>query len=305
MTHCFYHSADLDGWCSGFLLMLAMERKREPYVMHPFNYGQKVPYNKFNNGDSIIFADVVPSPYSELEVLVEVAPTYNWDITVIDHHASFIEFAQSHLTHKISGELSTRTSACQLTWEHFFSDESVPEFVTLLAQYDSWQDEDKDLWNERIMPFQYGARLYAKDPSSSDKSFWSKLYVQLDVASSVNDVIEDGRICVAYKKQQDERICHAAFEASLHDFPQYKCLCINAGSINSQTFESKWNPDKYDIMLSYSFNGKSYNFSMYTTKDEVDVSRVALFYGGGGHMKASGFQASHMTISGGRIKIVQ
>ena len=61
-----------------------------------------------------------------------------------------------------------------LCWKYFFNTDPVPEFIRLLAIYDSWNDKDKDLWNPRIIPFQYGARLYAKDPSE-DRTWWDRI----------------------------------------------------------------------------------------------------------------------------------
>ena len=58
------------------------------------------------------------------------------------------------------------------------------------------------------------------------------------------------------------------------------------------------NPDlinEYDIVVGFRYNDGTYNYSLYTAKDDVDVSKVAKNLGtynnlgGGGHKKAAGF----------------
>ena len=45
-------------------------------------------------------------------------------------------------------------------------------------------------------------------------------------------------------------------------------------------------------MLTFGYAKKTWTVSLYTDRDDVDVSETASFYGGGGHRKAAGFQTS-------------
>ena len=203
MVHLFYHSQDLDGMCSGFLCAKYHELNDIPFKLHPYNYGQAVPYNQIDKlNDRIIFADVVPSPYDELERMIRSG----YYITILDHHASLIEFVQ-HLPMHVDGILSSETSACGLCWNYFF-DDPLPEFIKLLSLYDSWNNKDADLWDQRVVPFQYGARLYAKDPSE-DRMWWDDCFKNKYDSEYVNDIIKQGKICVKYKDQYDEKLCHS------------------------------------------------------------------------------------------------
>lgn len=72
-----------------------------------------------------------------------------------------------------------------------------------------------------------------------------------------------------------------------------KCLAINKMLSNSQLFDSVWDETKYDAMLMFGYRKGQWHVSLYSTKEDVDVSVVAKKYGGGGHRGASGFQCAY------------
>ena len=54
------------------------------------------------------------------------------------------------------------------------------------------------------------------------------------------------------------------------------------------------NVDDYDILVGFSFDGESWNYSLRSTK--IDCSKVAMKYGGGGHKGAAGFNNSDFVL---------
>ena len=68
-------------------------------------------------------------------------------------------------------------------------------------------------------------------------------------------------------------------------------LSMNTLDFNSTTFESVWDPNKYDLMLPFAVksNGKV-RCSLYTTKPEINCGEIAKALGGGGHRQAAGFE---------------
>ena len=71
-------------------------------------------------------------------------------------------------------------------------------------------------------------------------------------------------------------------------FEGLRCFALNLGMCSSEYFKSL--PDgKYDVYMPFSFNGEYFKISMYSLTT-VDVSKIAIKYGGGGHKGASGFQ---------------
>lgn len=62
---------------------------------------------------------------------------------------------------------------------------------------------------------------------------------------------------------------------------------------------------KFSILLKDNESGKIKG-SLRTTRDDVDVSQIALVFGGGGHKKASGFEVNgHLELKNGMWKIVK
>lgn len=57
----------------------------------------------------------------------------------------------------------------------------------------------------------------------------------------------------------------------------------------SEFYDSLDNIKDYDFMVNFFMNKKNcWNLSFYTSKDDVDVSKIAAKFGGGGHAKAAG-----------------
>ena len=77
-----------------------------------------------------------------------------------------------------------------------------------------------------------------------------------------------------------------AFES---EYMGYKCICANMPQGYSEFYDGVRNIKDYDFMCNFFMNGKNtWNLSFYTSKDDVDVSKIAASFGGGGHKKAAG-----------------
>ena len=63
---------------------------------------------------------------------------------------------------------------------------------------------------------------------------------------------------------------------------------MNIGLAGSDWFKSI-DDGSYDILMPFSYNGKSGNWSYSMYSKTTDVSVIAKKYGGGGHKGASGF----------------
>jgi len=89
MIHCFYHSSDLDGHCSGAIV----KHKFPEAQMHSINYDQQFPWDKVNTEeDIIIMVDFSLQPFLEMAKLyTEFDDRLIW----IDHHISAIEEAKN------------------------------------------------------------------------------------------------------------------------------------------------------------------------------------------------------------------
>lgn len=194
------------------------------------------------------------------------------DVTWIDHHKTAIEAVKDY---NVKGKRRIGTAACELTWEYLFDDIETPDVVKLLSAYDVW-DHDRFEWSD-VLSFQYGMRGYCG----------------LDV-DMVREVLNkaNGETIIEYiiEKNRGEMKMFS-FEADIFG---YNAICMNTTELNSTTFESMYDPRKHDLMMPFCWNGRFFRCSLYTTKEEVDVSALARKAnpGGGGHKAAAGFQLS-------------
>jgi len=279
-TICFYHSADLDGICSG-----AIVKRFNPSVeLRGYDYGKQFPWEDVVNKD-IIMVDV-SLPVEQMKKLKSIANSFIW----IDHHKSSIEDAAN-------GDFSTNglkeigTAACELCWKFFFNELQMPTTVKMLGRYDVWDHRDI-----KVLPFQYGARHHINgvdDPNwnlllNSPSSFYDSEEKALDAGELLYKIFDDGDVILKYQTGENKKIANTcAFETKLLDL---RVIACNNPLTNSKVFDDVWDEDKHDAMLSFYINkDKNWRCSLYTTKDSVDVSGVAKILGGGGHAKAAGF----------------
>ncbi len=275
-TYIIYHSRDLDGYTSG-----AIVKKKFPEgILLGYDYGK--PFPEIPNGQTIFMVDVT-IPVPQLLMLADRSDT----VTVIDHHISFMnEVNQYVLPGNLIMELNDKRAACELTWEYLFPGELMPMAVFLLGEYDTWRNQDMTRWEKRILPFQYGMRMICQSAETWPTSLFNDNTA--DGTWPVQVIIDKGATILEYQQLIDERAMRGAFE---FEWRGYKILAVNAGGINSNAFKSRLDNTKHDIMMPFYYNGKSWNFSLYTEKD-IDCSVLAKAMGGGGHKKAAGFQVT-------------
>lgn len=283
---CIYHNKDLGGYCSGAIV----KKKYPKSKMIGYDYGQSFPWEEMVDTEDVIMIDV-SLPMDEMFVLARQVKSFTW----IDHHVSAIkaywEFvAAGNGAKNFNVVLENGIAACEGGWKYLFKDEKMPTVVSMLGEYDTWRNQDKDRWENIILPSQYGMRLHC----NSVETFPSNLLKDIEWDNTRNpvwDIVEEGRTILKYQKMQNEYACRYAFEA---EFEGLKAICLNSGGANSQLFESVYNESKHDLMIPFFYSGSNWTFSLYTTKDEIDCSVIAKSKGGGGHKKAARFKQDYL-----------
>lgn len=265
---CFYHSADLDGHCSG-----AIVRRKYPDIeLIGINYGDEFPWDKIG-GNLVMMVDFSLQPFGDMVKLFEMG-----DVVWIDHHKSAIEDYNNHkFAKKHVSVLNSDKAACELVWEFLYPEVRIPRSVYLLGRYDVWDHSDPD-----TMPFQWGMRMYNSFPDNNE--LWN------DVLSDrlLDGIIGTGSILLEYRDSENEKYVRACgFDTELDGL---RCIAINRMLTNSQMFDSIWDENKYDAMLTFGWRKGSWTVSLYSTKSDIDVSLTAKNRGGGGHKDAAGFQ---------------
>ena len=267
---CIYHIADHDGKGSAAIV----GRKFADVEFLGFNHDMDVPWEAIERHNEIVICDIA----LPLEVMFDLSERK--DLIWIDHHASVIdEYNRAIQAGKkeIKGIRENGTAAIMLTWEYFFPEEEVPEGVKLLALNDIY-----DLRDKRVRPFEYA--FQSMGVNKPQDGSWTDLF---EGRLNIDDMVAKGNAILSWVRNRNHRLCKAmSFESS---FKGKKCICANMPQGYSEFYDSIKNIRSYAFMCNFFMTGKNtWNLSFYTARDDVDVSKIAAEFGGGGHRKAAG-----------------
>lgn len=276
---CVYHSADLDGICSG-----AIMRKKFPEAeLFGYDYGNPFPWEKVDSNTHVYMADV-SLPHGDMKRLNETSKGFAW----IDHHKSAIDECRDL---DLCGTQILGYAACELCWEYFFPNDEMPLAVQLLGRYDVWDHTDP-----RTLPFQYGARHYIQ---GVEDERWNGLlndgYWENGTTLEAEVILAHGELLYEYQQGENKKYARArAFEAEFHGL---KVIACNKSLANSQLFDSVYDPNVHDAMMVFGMRKDgSWKCSLYTTHEHIDVSVLCKELGGGGHKTAAGFISKEVPI---------
>ena len=153
----------------------------------------------------------------------------------------------------------------------------TPQFIEYVHRYDTW-DLDDD-----VLHFNFGY-------SELDLDSMVSMLIDKNYCFDVMSIsLSNGRIIYDYFKQQNEKIVSGyGVEATYtYNGKIYKCLTLNHNTFTSLVFGDTIKD--YDFVLMYCRKKNLYRYSLYTVKDNVNVSEIAVTHNGGGHRQAAGF----------------
>ena len=271
---CFYHSADLDGHCSGAIVNDANGGNVD---MIGINYGDEFPWDSIENGETVYMVDFTLQPFEDMEKLNSLC-----DLIWIDHHKTAIDEAYKRGFLASGGQsLEVGKAACELVWDWFYKGEKN-DAVHLLGRYDVW-----DLI-PGTLELQNGLRMH--DTRPDNYWLWGKL---LNGSQAfLEEQLGVGEILLKKQKMDNEAYVRScSFETEIDGL---KCIAINRGLTNSQIFESVYDTAKYDVMLTFVWKKGRWTVSMYSDQENIDVGVICKSRGGGGHRGAAGFQCDEL-----------
>lgn len=282
----YYHSIDFDGISSAAII-------REKYPDATFigyDYGQPLELPEVNV--PVIMVDVSLPMHSMRNLGIE-ADGFLW----IDHHKTAIDdYNNNYVTGRELEPLIKPVhwvgkAACEITWEYFFPEQPVPHAIKLLGRYDVWDMSDLHLWENRILPFQYGMRAVCNNLGTFPRGLLNNDSATIH---RIDEIIEIGESIMHYQEMQNEKMAQSiAFEAIWKGF---KVILMNVGGANSKMFDSVYDPKKHELMMPFVFTGKHWKVSIYSTHDHIDCGDIARSMGGGGHHSAAGFQVDDLFL---------
>lgn len=301
MTICIHHN-DLDGLCSGFLCKAA----NADVVCYEYDYGKEFPMSKIGKDEIVYILDINPTP-EQMQELVQITKRIVW----IDHHKSTIqklplyqESIEQILGFEENVVIRDGEAACKLTWKYFqnifqeiygkedwgdeqyyfgpmiFTSEDIPLFVEYIHKWDTWKHGDQP----EIIAFTKGMSSY---DCSVSGYIWKSLIYGSDKV--MEDIIARGKIILEYITQRDQ-IYRNTFGYE-REFEGYKLWVCNEGLTSSRFFteHKESNYKDYDIWVAWVYNGATGQYRVSLYSETVDVSKIVVRFGGGGHKGAAGF----------------
>lgn len=266
-----YHSADFDGIFSREIFKLFYKDNAD-YL--GWDYGQPVPDTE--GYDHLFMVDI------SIEELMD-DPRLVW----IDHHISAI----NKYNKEVPGLRIDGVAACRLAYQYLFGKRDAtkedyvnrkvvePECVRLAGEYDIWDKRDPD-----AEVFQLGLK--------SEEVRWDHLLNDFSGTYYTQNILNKGKAVQYYVENRNKEIAERI--AFTMEFDGKLFLAMNTQG-NSLVFDSL-NQEGYDGLLLFYYTGDKWKVSMYHTKHktDIDLSEIAVKYGGGGHRGACGFESDHM-----------
>jgi oligoribonuclease NrnB/cAMP/cGMP phosphodiesterase (DHH superfamily) len=287
---------DADGWCAAYWVRKRFNNTNpEDFIM--IDYGMDTDwFSKIQKDEKVIIVDFSLEPDMMRKLLKKTK-----DIIWIDHHISAIE-KYKDFDEDIAGLRYNGIAASVLTYCYFFEmkdgkisfdpetmPQKAPWFTKYIGDHDVWKYE----FGEETAHFKLG--LDALGVMLPTDSIWEKLY-NLD---KVKEIINNGTIIEKYRDAMGKKSSELyGFEWK---FDGYKAFCLNNCFGGSEWFGDLIK--KYDLVCAFLYIGEndSWEYSLYTDKDHVDVSKIAENYpdklSGGGHKKAAGIQSKNFMFN--------
>lgn len=291
MTTVIFHSADFDGLFCREIARKFLGEKGVQFI--GWNFGDP-PVPIPNEGDLYVMDLPLDKPFWWPMPLIHI-PGHR-RLIWIDHHKSSIE---SHPA-DIPGYRIDGVAACRLAWQWFLPNTtrnpSLPNGAPTLPTKDDFVmrrvDEplavrlvgEYDVWDHRgdgDLEFQYGLR-------AESEPLWRMLLSEN--TGYADQIIKQGKVCMRYAKAMDALWLSESWH--IIEWEGVKFLAQNSVQRGSGILASKDNPDTgHDALMLYGFRGKLWTVSLYHARHrtDLDLSRIALRHGGGGHRGACGF----------------
>jgi len=286
-----YHHNDLDGRCAGAIAWRWGKKNIDVGVVCScieVDYKDKVDLTQIYMTEKIAIVDFSFKP----EVIEEVLKKTR-DIVWIDHHKTAKDYPYQDLP-GLRDFSDKGMSGCELAWNFFFPEKSMPRTVELIGDYDKWALK----FQPECFQFYEGLKMEDMTPKSE---IWDRLFEPLQQCAKdgwVESIINQGRSAIRYRDNYCSKICHDfGHEIELDGHRGY---ATNFYQFGSKGFGEKM--EQYEFCVAYIHDGQRFTVSLYSIK-EVDVSEIVLrlrdkypdkVLSAGGHAGAAGMVTTEL-----------
>lgn len=280
-----YHKDCNDGVASAFVAWKYLKNKKKNSNKSKYipilHYDYKLIKNIITN-KKVLMLDICFNNNDMMKLLKRVSK-----LTLIDHHKSTLEYDCLELID--NKYIDINYSASVLAWKYFFQKKSIP----LLLQY----IQDNDLWINKIK--------YTKEFNI----WYSSLKYTHRHFNDINKLLSSRKIKkgiksygIKYKKLNDTMIEKEINNCTIKlckinntlYFIGYSTSSHNDSIIGDKILE-KYTCLDFSVIFSFD-NVNNYTYvSLYSTNNKQDVSKIAEYFGGGGHRNAAGFRFDNIT----------
>jgi oligoribonuclease NrnB/cAMP/cGMP phosphodiesterase (DHH superfamily) len=267
------------GWCTDLYFNHKNSKELFPqaptveYYSAPFYVPP--PFDKIEKADRTYILDF---SYSR-EDLIKVSKMT--DLLVLDHHKS----AEAQCHGLDFCQFDMERSGAGMTWDHFFPDDPRPWFIDYI--------EDRDLWKWKLPTAEPILAYLDTLPVSFDT--YDRL-ASGDV--TFGQCLESGTAILAYINQYNKEVAAMGVRYITFQSPSgrihFDIPIVNAAYKGISQLLHEISQDHPFALGWYRRKDGKYKFSARASdKSAFDTSKFAKEYGGGGHVKASGFTLDH------------
>lgn len=255
------HHNDLDGFGSAWSAWKKFGNKADYLAV---DFGEPMPAGLKNKEIYILDFSY---PEAELKALLE----NNKKLVLIDHHITSKDKV------KILKEYvwDTKHSGCVLSWKYFHPGQKIPKLIEYVEGIDLFSFKLKN--TREITLF--------LETLPKDFKLWNKVVSGMENKGKFSEYLKAGRIIAGFMDKIIEIIA-SNFQDAI--FEGKKVSVVNSPIFNSELGGYLLKKIKNPIAVIWSAKNGEIRVSLRSSK-QVDVSKIAQKYGGGGHKQAAGF----------------
>lgn len=326
MRSIIFHHNDRDGIVSAAIMILWLKTKSGVIndAIKSVDVDYRVPLSEkvddIDQYDRIILVDYSISTPENAKWILDLIDQGK-DVIWIDHHLSSIKMYEEYpMLKNLIGYRVNGMAGCGLCWIWYETGGNIspdvlkpyldgemskdtaidiltsckaPQTVLYSHKYDIWDT------NSAVIDFTRGF-----NPTTPiDPELYSAIQYPKYDKIVMERAFREGKIISKAINQYNQSVADGiGFELdvidNLGEVPViYKAFAMDRPFANSLAFGDR--VKQYDILIPFYYNGDGYTYSMYTTRDDINVATYCKAMGGGGHRQAAGFTSDKLVISRG------
>ena len=202
----------------------------------------------------------------------------------IDHHITAIENLK-HLN--IPGLQQTKHAGCLNTWQYINNideiDYSSEQFIPMVLRYgndfDIWNKSSIYSWEKQLYPITYFINSLGMELNNNSGELVQTIYSMFEDNEYTDKCINIGKYIYRYIMNEHKLGSRKIYKVNWND---YNCLVVNSSWKGSTQFEQVEGWNTADILITWTYNGKTYQYGLYTTNPKIHVGELAQMYLNGG-----------------------